>query len=134
MNSFQILDREGQPLTISELDKQAAEFWNKDISKREYANPFKEKEFTFTVLNWYDVIGRHIASKRYYAQTWENVINSIIDQTLQGKLVEKKDVIVFTNIDEVLLSIKNIYRIYQPFLDLINYWADKGYTPKQIKD
>lgn len=44
MNSFQILNANGQALTMKELDKEAAEFWGKEVDSKYYANPFPEVE------------------------------------------------------------------------------------------
>ena len=43
MNSFQILNTNGQALTMKELDKEAAEFWGKEVDPKYYANPFPNK-------------------------------------------------------------------------------------------
>lgn len=43
MNKFQILDKNANALTIAELDKEAAEFWGKEIDPKHYANPFPKK-------------------------------------------------------------------------------------------
>ena len=39
MNKFQILDKNGKAITMAELDKEASEFWGKEIDPKHYANP-----------------------------------------------------------------------------------------------
>ena len=43
MNKFEILNKEGKAITMAELDKEAAEFWGKEIDPKNYANPFPKK-------------------------------------------------------------------------------------------
>lgn len=42
MNSFRILNAEGKAITMGELDKEAAAFWNKEVHPKNYANPFPD--------------------------------------------------------------------------------------------
>ena len=137
MNSFQILDRNNEPISINQLDQEAASFWGKEVDKKYYANPFKKKEFvnssnlegeelkqakeTFKLknrilqnaYNWHTVLAKSIPN--ITNSNWECVTSSIIDEVEKGE--ELKPIMA---------------EIYQPFLDLIKHWEKKGYTPKSI--
>ena len=39
MNAFKILDKNGKALTMGELDKEAAEFWNKKVHPKQDREP-----------------------------------------------------------------------------------------------
>lgn len=43
MNAFQILDKEGNPVNMGELDKEAAAFWGKEVDPKHYAVPGPEE-------------------------------------------------------------------------------------------
>lgn len=42
--SFQIKNEEGQPLLMSQLDSEAAEFWGKPVHEKQYAYPEKDPD------------------------------------------------------------------------------------------
>ena len=42
MNAFQILDADKNPIEISQLDKEAADFWGKQVDKKYYTHPQKK--------------------------------------------------------------------------------------------
>lgn len=72
MNSSRTLNAEGKAMTMGELDKEAAAFWNKEVHPNTNPFPdvivsedvsFKEKMQTEMAnarnssLNWYEIIG-----------------------------------------------------------------------------
>ena len=114
MSAFQILDKENNPISIKELDRQAADFWNKKVDSKYYANPskiekfsnpdnltgeellrakmkFKSNQIISESLNWFDVIGWTIAHKGDYTTGWHNVVNDLISETLGQCFIDFKD-------------------------------------------
>ena len=73
---------------MKELDKEAAEFWGKEVDSKNYANPFPEVEGdSFAAIqtnalnrsqNWFDIIGRAIATQENYTTGWQNVAHTLV--------------------------------------------------------
>ena len=161
MNKFQILDKDANALTMAELDKEAAEFWGKEIDPKHYANPFPKKvadenaslsekmrvkyeNAMNDTFNWFDVIGWNIANQGTYTYGWQNVVHTMVTQTLGECLVSlNKDEPIklaeFVGDTEIHLESnweKELYSIinyYKPFIDLINHWMAKGYMPVKVE-
>lgn len=155
MNAFQILNAEGKTLTMAELDKEAAEFWDKEVDPKHYANPFpKEEGNSFSAmqtnalnnsLNWFDIIGWNIANQGNYTSGWQNVAHTMVTKTLGECLVSlHKDKPIklaeFIGDDNIHLEESCETRLFatlnyfKPFIDLINHWMAKGYTPVKIEE
>ena len=120
MNAFQILDKNNNPIPLSELDKQAAEFWNVKLDPKWYASP------TEMGSNWYDSIGWNIANQGHYTSGWKNIKISLITTAMESAAYQ---ILMKSKEDE---SIKSIMDWYKPYYDLIDYWESLGYQPKQI--
>lgn len=125
MNAFQILDSNNKAISINELDKQACQVWNRELSDREYACPSDESH-----LNWFDMIGFKIANQSNYHTlgTWTNVKHTIHMSILERKITDSKT-------GELSLSQEDIDFVRQyikPYIDLINHWESLGYIPLQI--
>jgi hypothetical protein len=120
---FQIKNKEGEALTIKELDKEAAEFWNKKIHDKYYANPSPEGTSVFKQqTNWFDVIGYNIHSPEVnYTKGWDNVKCSLWTLHIQG-LYNKSD-------EDLNIHIQVTKEFNKPYYDLIDYWESKGYVP-----
>ena len=161
MNAFKILDKNGKALTMGELDKEAAEFWGKEVHPKHYANPFPNKKISKdipyseavrierenalnNVHNWFDVIGLNIACQDDYTSGWQNVVHTMVVQSLgdclvslrRDKPIELAEFVGDTEIhlgnswEEELYSTLNYYK---PFVDLINHWMAKGYIPVKVE-
>lgn len=133
---FQIKDKEGKPLSLQQLDEEAAAFWGKDLDLRKYATPEKitpgmsEMDIAFTNSrgNWFDIIGWHIHSpQNNYTSGWNNIKNSIWLVCASGLLLDYKD-------SELMLAIVGIKLYLDPYYKLIDHWSGKGYTPEKIGD
>lgn len=125
--SFKILNKDGEALTIKQLDAEAAEFWNKTVDPKWYANPSPEGTSVFKQRgNWFDTIGYQIHSPGDYTSGWDNVKCSLWTIQVQG-LYDKP-------VDELPEQIAFIKEYLKPYYDLINHWESKGYQPKQIKE
>lgn len=162
MNAFKILDKNGKALTMGKLDKEAAEFWGKEVHPKHYANPFPDKiadegaslaerikierdNALHDASNWFDVIGWNIANQGKYTFSWRNVAHTMLAENLGECLInlyedEQIKIAEFVGGKELHLAdnweIKLFHALnyYKPFVDLINYWAAKGYTPVQIEE
>lgn len=162
MNSFQILNTNGQALTMKELDKEAAEFWGKEVNPKYYANPFPNKvadegaslsekiriqseNARNNVSNWFDIIGWNIANQGNYTSGWQNVVHTMVTENLGECLVSlRKDEPIklaeFVGDTEIHLGdsweikLYSALNYYKPFVDLINHWMAKGYTPVKIEE
>lgn len=162
MNAFRILDKNGKALTMAELDKEAAEFWNKEVHPKHYANPFPEKKVSKdtsyseavrierenalnNTFNWFDVIGWNIANQGNYTSGWRNVVHTMVAENLGECLVRlNKDKPIelakFVGDEEIHLESsweEELYATltyYKPFVDLINHWMAKGYMPVKVEE
>lgn len=161
MNKFEILDKNAKALTMAELDKEAAEFWGKEIDSKHYANPFPKKvtdenaslsekmrvkyeNAMNDTFNWFDVIGWNIANQGNYTYGWQNVVHTMVTQTLGECLVrlnkdEPIQLAEFVGDTEIHLESsweEELYatlNYYKPFIDLINHWMAKGYMPVKVE-
>ena len=154
MNAFKILNAEGHALTMAELDKEAAEFWGKEIDPKHYANPFPKEEGNNlsamranalnNSLNWYDIIGWNIAHQGNYTTGWRNVAHTMVTETLGECLVNlrKDEPIKLAEFvgdtelhlpDEIEIKICSTLNYFKPFIDLINHWMSKRYVPVKVE-
>lgn len=121
--SFQIKDSTGNLLTMKQLDTEAAEFWKKEINPKYYASPTDSMWST----NWFDSIGYNIHSPNTREmKNWGNVKDSLLFLQLSGFMNK--------TVEEQLEKLKEINVYLKPYIELINHWESKGYTPIQIKE
>ncbi len=121
MNAFQIQDSNGNGIPLNTLDKEAAEFCKVDLHSKEYAKP------NHCSSNWFDMIGWYIANPCNMTTGWINVKTTILAQAAEWACYS------FLK-SKVNMSISDLSVAYQPYLDLIDHWETKGYSPKQIKE
>jgi hypothetical protein len=101
------MDSNNNPISLNELDNQAASFWNVPVDSKTYAKPFPHEEGRS--LSWFNSIGHHIAYAEVKGnQNWDNVALEMLD-------------------DDETLESHNSYTAY--YINLINYWKSLGYTP-----
>jgi hypothetical protein len=123
MNSFQILDKDNNAISINELDKEVCEIVGNEVDEECYCVLGRREDYESTwdfiskASNWYDTIGRMIAEGKsfqdilsYYADTMKKFI---------GKTEE----------DGTVITLEIIYPYHTK---LLNSWINKGYTAKQI--
>jgi len=116
---FQILFN-NEPISLNDLDKESAEFWNVPIKQKEYAMPIDintlpiEEALGSGWQSWFDLVGWNIHIS--HADNWDKVKDSI------AKIAEKPLEDLYHN--EFIL----------PYLKLIDHWSDKGYIPKFVED
>lgn len=95
-------------------------------------------------FNWFDVIGWNIANQGNYTYGWQNVVYTMVTQTLGECLVRlNKDEPIklaeFVGDTEIHLESsweEKLYatlNYYKPFVDLINHWMTKGYMPVKVE-
>jgi hypothetical protein len=118
---FQILDKNQMPLTLSQLDKDAANLWNVVFDEVYYATP-RDNELS---LSWFDVIGDKIAG--FGVTTWSDVIKSVW-QIAKIELAQEdiKAILDNKNPKEKYAQ----WAVLKPYMELINLWHNKGYVPK----
>lgn len=124
MNSFQILGKEDQPLTLAALDSQASGFWMVDPDSEYYAQPEGNP-----LGNWFDTIGWSISKQTNYLDWGLNTWNTIKSDMLTIHVYS----CVILSAEEAGVRMYEIMRLLQPYFDLIDYWKELGYKPKQIK-
>lgn len=162
MNKFQILNKDGKALTMAELDKEASKFWGKEVHPKHYANPFSDKvadegasfaermkiereNALYNSSNWFDIIGWNIANQGNYTSGWQNVVHTMVAESLGECLINlNKDEPIklaeFVGDKEIHLGdnweieLFHTLNYYKPFVDLINHWSAKGYTPVKIEE
>ena len=162
MNAFKILDKNGKALTMGELDKEAAEFWGKEVHPKHYANPFPNKVASENATisekikiehenarnngsNWFDIIGWNIANQGNCTTGWQNVVHTMVVQSLGDCLVSLRrdkpiELAEFVGDTEIHLGnsweeeLYSTLSYYKPFVDLINHWMAKGYIPVKVEE
>lgn len=157
MRKFQILNKEGVALTMSQLDSEAANFWGKEVHPKDYANPFpmvlpkddsieshieaETRNAYNTSSNWFDIIGWHIANQGNYTTGWNNVIDSMVTKSLGHAILNDQfELPEFIRVEDELhlpeqveMQIYAVLNYFKPFVDLIKHWESKGYTPASIE-
>lgn len=111
--AFQILDKNNNAITLGQLDKEAANFWDVEVNSKSYAKP---KNFPAIGCDWYNWVGLSIAqlpANKYIE--WSDVVGKLCAIAAIGEV----------NMEGLLDSIK----AYKPFIDLCFYWQSKGYKP-----
>ena len=154
MSNFRILNADGKAISISELDKEAAEFWGVEVNPKWYACP--KRTNGVETINWFDCIGYKIANPihpyKKYSNLWMNIISDIVSEAY-GDIFFKGDTTKNSKVEleqfhEVIIGEKTYYslsedvevridyniRYFQPYIDLINHWCEKGYTPLRIEE
>lgn len=110
---FQILDTEGNALSMGELDKEAAEFFGVPYSEKKYAKPNP------IATDWYNLIGYTIANSSYKGRlSWDDVVGHIL----------RTVAFATDSFDEL----HNCIMAYKPHIELCYHWKSKGYTPVSL--
>jgi len=124
MNAFQILDNQGNPVSIGQLDREVCELTGNEIDPKYYCklgnikDHESEMKFVFNTSNWYDTIGWMIASENKSLQDILDYYADIMKEYI-GKIDE----------DGTVITLELIY----PYHTLVlNTWINKGYIAKQI--
>jgi len=128
MNAFQILDREGNPISMGDLDREVCLLTGNEPDKKWYCRLGNEKdypqtqkghiEYIFGTTNWYDSIGWMIAFEN---KSFEDIIQHYTDlmQKFIGEIDEDGEIIT-------------IEKIYPYHMAVLVSWIEKGYKAKQI--
>ena len=106
---FAIYNKEGKPITMGELDVEAAEFWKVEFSAKKYASP--ENSY----YSWFDNIGTAIADLNQGKHKWPEVIGYLAGVAAIGE----------HSFQEFIDALKP----FKPLIELCMYWESKGYTP-----
>lgn len=149
MVGFQICNKEGEAITINQLDKEAAEFWGKEPHVKWYATPTGQSN---SYSNWYDMLGRAILDEDKYRTHWTNWsepykkmawcevvcrmslvnINDVLVDANKPEGAERYEMTIRSEKDaiEVLLGAR---MFLLPFMELAKHWEDKGYYPVRVE-
>lgn len=157
MKKFQILNKEGVALTLSQLDGEAAKFWSKEIHPKNYANPFPEvipkddsmksridaetRNAYNNSSNWFDIIGWSVANQGHYTTGWNNVIDTMVTESLGHAILNDQfELPEFIQVgnewhlpEQVEIKVYATLKYFKPFVDLIKHWESKGYVPVSIE-
>ncbi len=128
MNAFQILDKDNNPISIGQLDREVCELTGNEVdtkwyctlgNRKDYPEGFKgDMEYSRRTSNWYDTIGWMIASE---AKSLQDIIDYYADVM--------KEFIGQTDDDGSIITLEKIYPYH---LKVLNTWINKGYQAKQI--
>lgn len=128
--SFQIINQAGEPLTMHQLDEEAATFWGKPVEKKSYASPGAMSQKT----NWFDAIGYNIHNPEVtgWGQDWKAVKMSMTQVHFNFAL---SDYFSADHSTEALKKrLDGALAYNKDYFDLIDHWDAKGYKPKRIED
>ena len=118
---FQIKDKEGVALTLRSLDEEVALFWEVELEERMYAKPFIKggTQEGSRGPNWFNMVGFHI-----------HLRNNVKDYS-ENKQVDWADVLGLLMGDWLMSKDREASwekpHYYQPYIDLVKHWEDKGY-------
>lgn len=108
---FAIYNKEGKPITIDELNREVAKFWEVEYTETKYVSP---KGYSST---WLDTVGTAIADIQ--SNEWIDVIGFFTKLATVGASIGEAS---FEGIIDAL-------KYYKPYIELCLYWKSKGYTP-----
>lgn len=107
---FQILDTEGNALSMGELDKEAAEFFGVSYNEEQYAKPNP------IATDWYNLIGYVITNSPYKGRfPWTEIVGHILH------------IVAFAT--DSFDELHNCIIAYKPHIELCYHWQAKGYIP-----
>lgn len=139
---FQILNKNNDPIKMNDLDAEAAKLWGHEVDKSSYAVPKEQGDYADTTKgrmaylrqsNWFDVVGHMIHSpttKTPYYKGWKEVKKNLLLMHMESSMLKEDGSV------EDGMHIKDMFEYVaedylKPYLDLIDHWADKGYTPRR---
>lgn len=106
---FAIYNKEGKPITIDELNREVAKFWEVEYTETKYVSPEN------CYYSWFDNIGTAIADLSQGKHKWPEVIGYFASVAAIGE----------HSFQEFIDALKP----FKPFIELCMYWESKGYTP-----
>ena len=120
--AFQILDKDGNGITLHDLDREACAFWGIDVLDKIYARP----DNNISASNWFDAIGFNISClKRAGEVSWNLVVAELFD-TFDSRL----ETITDPDWDpegDYSYSVNKTTNYLKGHLELIHHWRMKGY-------
>jgi len=128
---FQIKTKDGIALTMSELDKEACEFWDKEVHNKNYATPNIDEGH---VGNWFDIIGYSIHNPANYTSGWNNIALTLINIFIVDLMINcrNKEKVEVTSVEDATKRLVTVHTFTAPYIALINHWMSKGYTPHKV--
>lgn len=129
-NTFEILGRDGFPVDIQKLDSEVCRFWNVPSNPDFFASPKEDKSY---FANWVTIIGTAISQQGTYLHGWANVVDTMISSRIGRCFIDKNNACKLIYDARVIHEIQKLFDFYQPYLALIDYFAERGYQPRQIQ-
>lgn len=123
-NGFQILDKDGNPISINNLDKEVCEIVGNEQDKKYYCTlgrreDYKDEfDYITKTTNWYDSIGWMIA---FEGKTFQQIIEYYTNAMKE-----------FIGKEDSTGQMITIEMIYPYHMKVLNNWIDKGYATKQV--
>lgn len=130
--SFQIIDKEGVPIGMNSLDKEACEFWGHEVCTKSYVTPSGQAGG-----NWFDIIGYMIHSpvidekRKKGEMTWSDVITSLY--ALHDSYDAYQALKESWSKDKIQEERTKVLDYLHPYIQLIKHWYDKEYKPLRVE-
>lgn len=130
---FQILNKNKEAMTINSIDAEVAAFWKAEVDPKSYACPVpdetnKKHANRFMCSNWYDKICWYIDYLKIN-DDWNLVRTAFLSAYINMDYPEWNDKTYPEKINDLYND-----SFLKPYLDLIDYWQKKKYTPKYVQD
>lgn len=130
MRQFVIIDSTRYPVNLQLLDKKVCEFWDVKWDPDRYAAP-KDSHYQY-LDNWITVIGDAISNHDKYTTGWSAIIEHLVCRPIGRAFMDSDSKLKITYDGRTIRQIKRLMEYYQPYIDLINYFAELGLQPKQL--
>lgn len=131
---------------IKDYANPSPDFVNKQNLEGRELSVAKFRHMSNQKINWYDSIGFAISCVDKAQIKWVDVINQLMAERVMEFLVyTNAEKIGFVRLidTETTESGKKLSEVtqglildlifyYQPYVELINYWSEKGYTPSSL--
>lgn len=132
--SFEIHNPTGNKISLSELNKEAAELWQVEYSPDYYMHPGLKSHWT---NSWYETIVWTINNPESTSSNWkgwDNIKASLwIVQAAKLFTMLLEGTTTHTN-SRLQKEIESIREFLEPYYKLIDHWESKGYVLVEIKD
>lgn len=156
-NAIEIYELDKEAAAFWNKEYQTKDYANPAEPKREDESPIDFLRRSMC-SNWFDVIGYCIHSQGNACSGWSNVVATMMAESLGMHFIDTTEgykdrpvpLVDFVSSeklnddgtttkvlhlpDSIEVKIYGTLSFYKPFIELINHWHAKGYTPKAIKD
>ena len=118
---FKIIDAQGHTLSIDDLDNEAETFWGKVYRSNRGICPQNRR-----MPCWENIIGKAIYNAK--EQNWHSVVIAMCSDRIVSSCIDG----IAPRLDAFTLQeMRTSISVIQPYLDLLEFWALKGYQPRK---